>query len=121
MALETLKPNVRERSGFGDNHHNAIDACVRVFREKMTDNDVHKAFGSQLGADNSDDDDGQIDDDTFEQNVLDSALDATRWLWDKPESTEEPPSLSGWPMVAGYVSAEAKSDVAAPSPSTTPP
>lgn len=65
--LEEMKPTVRRCSSFGDNHHDAIDAQVRVLRERMSEDDIYSEFG----------DEGMDD---FAQNVLDEALEARWWM-----------------------------------------
>ena len=62
-ALEAIKPSVLRSSAFGDDHHAAIDAQLRVLREKMSDDRISNFFG---------------DDDSHYE--YDSAMDARRWL-----------------------------------------
>jgi hypothetical protein len=62
-ALEKMKPTVLEKSGFGDNHHDAIEAQLEVLRNRWTDDDdVDENYG--------DDDD----------NVSGAAREAMNWL-----------------------------------------
>ena len=66
-ALRKMKPNVRRRSGFGDDHHHAIEAQMSVLREKMSIDEIYEAYGDE-------------DADEFEQNVLDEAIAAHDWM-----------------------------------------
>lgn len=40
-ALEKIKPRVLRYSGFGDDHHAAIDAIVVVLKERLTEDDLY--------------------------------------------------------------------------------
>lgn len=81
--LEAMKPTVRKCSGFGDNHHNAIDAQVQVLREGMSNDDIFDAWGDE-----------EIDE--FEQNVLDAAIQAQDWM---RGDTDEAPSVEWQDLV----------------------
>jgi hypothetical protein len=65
--LRDMKPNVRMTSAFGDNHHNAIDAQIRVLDELMDEEDIETIF----------------DDDA--QNVRDEAYNALQWMLGEDE------------------------------------
>jgi len=70
-ALRVIKPKVLRRSGFGDDHHAAIDAQIEVLERRLTFEQI---------ADRSiyeDDPDGDGD---WTQNVSDAARDARNWL-----------------------------------------
>lgn len=82
-TLFELKPNVRQYSGFGDDHHAAIEAQVSVLEQSMTTDDVYDSFGDEAA-------------DDFAQNVLDEALRAADWL---EGETDEAPSV-GWQDLA---------------------
>lgn len=82
-ALRTLKPTVPEFTHFGDNNHAAIDAQLDVLEGGLSEDDVYDIYGQP------EDEDGQ---DFLDQNVLDAALDAARWVRGQDSSA---PS-SGW-------------------------
>lgn len=67
-ALVKMKPTVLRRSGFGDDHHAAIEAQIEVLRERMDQDDV---------------DDNYAD---AEDNVRSSVQDAFAWLQGEHES-----------------------------------
>lgn len=73
-ALQTMKPKVRKISGFGDNHHDAIDAQVRVLKERMRESRVWDVYGDRI------------------DNVLDSAKEAQEWL----EDADNAKPSDGW-------------------------
>ena len=58
--LKEIKPKVRKTSMFGDNHHNAIDAQIRVLEEDLDEEDIN--------------------DEVWEDNVVESAMAAREWL-----------------------------------------
>ena len=66
-TLELMKPKVRKFSGFGDNHHNAIDAQIAVLRDDLSEDQIYDSYGDNTA-------------DEFEQNVLDEALFARQWM-----------------------------------------
>lgn len=39
--LEKMKPTVRSHSGFGDDHHAAIDAQIEVLREALDEDEIY--------------------------------------------------------------------------------
>jgi len=62
VALTKIKPTVRRTSQFGDNHHDAIDAQIKVLDQRMNRTEA---------------------DDYFEfdpENVQDAVRDAVDWL-----------------------------------------
>lgn len=63
-ALTKMKPNVRKYSVFGDNHHDSIDAQIRVLEGKMDEDEVYETN----------------DDEEWKDNVRDAALEAAQWL-----------------------------------------
>lgn len=67
QKLASLKPRVRHYSGFGDDHHEAIEAQLSVLAENMSYADIHESWG--------DEDAGE-----FAQNVLDDAIYARDWV-----------------------------------------
>lgn len=77
-ALNEMKPSVRHRSAFGDDHHEAIEAQLSVLRERMDSDEIYAAWGDE-------------DADEFAQNVLDEALAARDWL-----IGDEPAPSEGW-------------------------
>lgn len=60
--LKSMKPNVRRISGFGDNHHDAIDAQIRVLSGEVSCDEFDDEF-----------------EDTRD-NVRDSAQQALDWM-----------------------------------------
>jgi hypothetical protein len=66
--LDKMKPKVRRRSMFGDDNHEAIDAQLHVLSNKLTEADIYSNYdtGDEEGKGNT--------------HVLDSALDAYRWM-----------------------------------------
>ena len=79
QKLADMKPSVRQRSNFGDDHHDAIEAQIRVLREGMTEDDIYTKFGDESR-------------DDFAQNVLDEALYAHWWV----TGAEEMPASTVW-------------------------
>lgn len=68
--LLLMKPKVRNRSAFGDDHHMAIDAQLIVLRDQMSEDDIYNTW---IGND--------------EMYLLENALEARKWLdgeGDKP-------------------------------------
>jgi len=61
-TLKKMKPTVRRESAFGDNHHNSIDAQVRVLENRWTSEETEDRYESAP------------------DNVRDSALQAAYWL-----------------------------------------
>ena len=74
-ALREIKPKVRERSAFGDNHHDSIDAQIEVLEKNLTERmiDDRSVFEDE---DSYDDE----DEDRWKTNVRESAYDARHWL-----------------------------------------
>lgn len=70
--LKALKPRVRERSGFGDDNHAAIDGQINVLKDHLDIRDIDAWPVSSY--------------------VRDSAIEAHEWLWSE---RKEPPS-EGW-------------------------
>ena len=73
-ALKQIKPKVRPESFFGDNHHDAIDAQVKVLTEDMSEEDAESEFEYEP------------------DNVRNAAMEAYDWL---EGSLPEAPS-AGW-------------------------
>lgn len=63
--LKKMKPRVLHRSFFGDDHHAAIDAQVRVLENNMSADSIENYF--------------EPDEDGRGQNILDAALSACYW------------------------------------------
>lgn len=78
-TLEKMKPTVRQRSGFGDDHHETIDAQIQVLRDCMSHDDIYDAWGDE-------------DMEKLAQNVLDAAIAAHEWMTGR---NKEAPNL-GW-------------------------
>jgi hypothetical protein len=70
--LVEMKPRVLRRSGFGEDHHEAIDAQIKVLKERMSEDRIYDIFQPV-------DEDGEPDDEG-NRHDLDSALEAKRWL-----------------------------------------
>jgi|SRR5579872_4170911 len=66
-ALEAIKPNIIPMSIFGDNHHDAIDAQIRVLKEEMDEDTVYDTWEDTNDYD-------------VNRNVINAALDAVNWL-----------------------------------------
>lgn len=81
-ALTELKPTVLQRSMFGDNHHDAIDAQIAVLQDGMGMDTVLQSYGDEEA-------------DEFQQNVLDAAIEAYDWM---VGDQEEAPSKSDWSL-----------------------
>lgn len=77
--LKEIKPTVRRRSAFGDDHHEAIDGQVRVLEKRMTEDQICNYF--------------EPDGDTG-RNVLDAALEARRYL--DGEEMDSPDLVTSW-------------------------
>lgn len=80
--LEKMKPAVRQYSAFGDDNHASIDAQIEVLNNMFDDDDVYN---------NAEEPDGE-----WPQYVVDSALEAVRWL---EGDNEEPPSDDWKPLL----------------------
>jgi hypothetical protein len=80
-ALRAIKPTVRQKSLFGNNHHDAIDAQIEALSKRMSEDEVWDKH------------DNAVEDEPFNaDNELDQALVAIRWMNDKED---ERPS-EGW-------------------------
>ncbi|RYD39466.1 MAG: hypothetical protein EOP85_15900 [Verrucomicrobiaceae bacterium] len=79
--LEAIKPKVRHRSAFGDNHRDAVDAQVTVLKDKMDEGAIWDRHENAMD-----------DEEFYAENERDSALEAARWLHGE---TDEKPS-AGW-------------------------
>lgn len=83
-TLKKMKPTVLKYSGFGENHHNAIDAQVDVLELGLDDSDIYDRFDSVA--------DGDLDaDEGRDENVVSAALDARNWA---DGETQDKPSDS---------------------------
>lgn len=80
--LKLLKPRVPARTFFGDNNHDSIEAQICVLEKRMNDDSIYNYFEP-------------VDDDR--RRILDSALDARRWL--DGDSTAGAPSSSWQELV----------------------
>lgn len=76
--LEEMKPRVRRYSLFGDSHHAAIDAQVRVLRERLTIPNVEYVFDVDIGV---------------AENVYENAHEAAAW-WTEDAREDFPESLA---------------------------
>lgn len=74
--LAEMKPRVMRRSGFGDDHHAAIDAQLVVLRERLTEDGVYDRFPCREESDSED---------AVPMNVYESALEAAQWLQGESE------------------------------------
>lgn len=89
--LKELKPKVRQTSVFGDNHHDAIDAQIRVLEEHMSDDGIEREFAVIEEDENGDETYGVA------QNVYDAADMIFQWR-DGRKTDEE--ILTDWPLEA---------------------
>lgn len=66
--LKAMKPNVRETSAFGDNHHDAIDGQIETLKKGYNEDKIYDLS------------DAAAEDELFHtDNVKDNALEAYRW------------------------------------------
>lgn len=80
-ALREMKPRVRQRSAFGDNHHDAIECQITVLEKRMTESAIY------------DRNEGAAEDEEFyAENERDAALDACRWM----NGEEKTKPSEGW-------------------------
>lgn len=75
-ALKKMKPRVLRYSGFGDDHHAAIDAQIHVLKERLSTDDVYTkaddcAMMECCGDDNIN---------WQYENVESAGLEAAKWL-----------------------------------------
>ncbi len=68
-ALRKIKPKVRIRSMFGDNHHHAIEAQIYVLENKLPEAKVISRYEP----------DESIEEGEQERNVFEAAMDAVAW------------------------------------------
>jgi hypothetical protein len=68
-ALKKIKPTVRVRSLFGDNHHHAIEAQIYVLEKKLRESQVIDRYAP----------DESNEEDENRQNVYDAAMSVVRW------------------------------------------
>lgn len=69
-TLKAMKPTVRERSGFGDDHHAAIDAQLDVLETRMSTDDIY----------DHGDEEKVGEEEVWADNVRDAAIEARQWL-----------------------------------------
>lgn len=74
VALRAIKPTVRHYSGFGDDHHAAIESQIGVIEGTLSDDDIN-----DIGSDNS----------------RDAAFCAQQWL-DGADLEDGPDPASTW-------------------------
>ena len=82
--LKAMKPNVRRNSSFGDDHHAAIDAQIRVLTEDMSEHDIY-----DMEPNNEEEEEY---DDLWKENEVSSALEARRWM----DGEEKNPPSKDW-------------------------
>ncbi len=83
-GLAAIKPTVRRKSLFGDDHWEAIDAQIYVLVHRPSEAEVDARFGLDSSLDDEDQD--------MSQNTYDSAMDALSWL----EGTLKTDLVSAW-------------------------
>lgn len=91
--LKEIKPKVRKMSGFGDNHHDAIDGQLEVLEKRLPERkvwDLHE--GTKKDEDDPLSNDAE-DDLWFPENVRDAGLEAAHWLY---EENEQGAPSEGW-------------------------
>ena len=62
-VLKMMKPTVVKESAFGDNHHDAINAQVKVLEDGLTEDDIYERY-----------------DDLLKDNVKDAMVEAAQWV-----------------------------------------
>jgi hypothetical protein len=72
-----MKLTVVKESAFGENHHDAIDAQVKVLKDGLTEDDIYERY-----------------DDLLKDNVKDAMLEAALWL--AGEFIENGTPSKGW-------------------------
>lgn len=82
--LKRIKPLIPERSFFGDNNQEAIDAQIIVLEEDLSEEDVFER------GERAEDEEGY-----FDENMINHARDAVDWL---NGDSEESPS-AGWAVL----------------------
>lgn len=80
--LEAMKPKVRPRTMFGESNHAAIDAQIRVLREKMSEDEIYQEFGEE-------------DEDI---RIIECAMEAFHWM-EGDECDVETPSIEWRPLL----------------------
>ena len=71
--LVKMKPTIRHMSMFGDNHHDAIDAQIKVLQKRWEPDEASDEYS---------------DEHEYPENVCTAAYDAAKWLagqWDTAE------------------------------------
>lgn len=75
-ALEKIKPRVLRYSGFGDDHHAAIDAQIVVLKERLTEDDLYTRQEDCEATECAGDDNINW---SYE-NVFEAGCEAAQWL-----------------------------------------
>lgn len=73
--LTSNKQNIRSHSGFGDDHHAAIEAQIDVLENDLDEDEIETKYGS--------------DSDNYADNILTNANEARYW---RDGNTEDNPS-----------------------------
>ena len=82
--LEKLKPRIRRRSAFGDDHHAAIDAQIDVMRNDLADDEIWSRHQDRDECD------------AWSESVREAALEARRWM----DFEEDASPVDGWKELA---------------------
>lgn len=75
-ALTKMKPRVLHYSGFGDDHHAAIDAQIHVLEEQLTTSEIYDLQSDCQDQECSGDDGIEW----HIENIFENALEAAKWL-----------------------------------------
>lgn len=87
LALQGLQPKVRPFSAFGDDNRAAIDARIEVLTRRMSVSQVYNRWGDDTDAEESEEDE-------FDENLLECALQAAQWLIAELVAGEKSPAAS---------------------------
>lgn len=68
-ALKKIKPTIRPRSIFGDNHHHAVEAQIYVLEKKLRESQVIDRYAP----------DESNEENENPQNIYDAAMSVVRW------------------------------------------
>ena len=88
--LTEMKPNVIRTSYFGENHHAAIDAQIKVLEAELDEDDIYERFPTEEDLEGRESE--ASEEDVVKANVRDGALEAAQWLAGEEDET---PS-DGW-------------------------
>lgn len=84
-ALRELKPKVRHSSGFGNDHHAAIDAQIEVLEDNLSQTEIN----DRTAFEDDDDYDDAEELGKWKMNVNEGATAAREWLDGELEDAED--------------------------------